>query len=229
MGLKKRINYEELSDKEIVELILVEPHNEEAAYYLLSNRYYTHMCKLYFDILKEFSIIVRGDSWLDDCINDLFLHLRGCDGEWNVLKSFEWRSSFRTWIKRVADRKFKETLYQLIENSGLNVSIDSNDPEKPPVQLPDGGGDTYERRELKVLLLEAIGQLKDDDQRFVILKRIQGYHSKEIAILLQKKWQKHGIKKYNKNNELIIPDVGYVNVHTQRAKINLRKIICELK
>ena len=76
--------------------------------------------------------------------------------------------------------------------------------------------------------MEAIGQLKDDDQRFVILKRLQGYNSKEIAVLLQKKWQKHGIKKYNNKKELVVPDAAYVDVRTQRAKENLRIIIVEL-
>lgn len=44
------------------------------------------------------------------------------------------------------------------------------------------------------MLLEAIGMLKDPDQKFVILKRLQGYNSKEIAELLTKAWEKHGVK-----------------------------------
>jgi hypothetical protein len=78
------------------------------------------------------------------------------------------------------------------------------------------------------MLLEAIGQLKDEDQRFVILKRLQGYNSKEIAVLLQKRWKKHGIIKYNHKNELVVPDAAYVDVRTQRAKENLKIILINL-
>ncbi len=75
------------------------------------------------------------------------------------------------------------------------------------------------------MLMEAIGKLKDDDQRFVMLKRLEGYKSKEIADMLQMKWQKYGIKKYNNKNELVVPDAGYVDVHTQRAKAILKIIM----
>jgi len=87
----------------------------------------------------------------------------------------------------------------------------------------------YERRQLKVLLLEAVGQLDDPDQKFVILKRLQGYDSREIALLLQKRWEKHGIRKFNNRHEEVVPDAAYVDVRTQRAKENLRKIIAGIK
>ena len=75
------------------------------------------------------------------------------------------------------------------------------------------------------MLLEAIGHLKDDDQRFAILKRLEGYKSKEIAEMLKIKWKKLGIVKYNNDNEVIIPDEGYINVHVQRAKKELKIIM----
>lgn len=40
MELRKQIDYTELTDKQIVGLILALPHNEEAAAYLLHNRYH---------------------------------------------------------------------------------------------------------------------------------------------------------------------------------------------
>lgn len=93
------------------------------------------------------------------------------------------------------------------------------------MQLPDGGKETYERRMNKVMLMEAIGKLKDEDQRFAILKRLEGYKSKEIADMLKIKWQKYGIVKYNNDNEVVVPDEGYVNVHVQRAKKELKIIM----
>ena len=119
---------------------------------------------------------------------------------------------------------------KLIENGGSNLSLDAgdDDPDRPSIQLPDGGEEDYERRQRKVMLMEAIGQLKDDDQRFVILKRLEGYNSNEIALLLQKRWQKHDIVKYNNKGQRVVPDATYVDVRTQRAKENLRILIVEI-
>lgn len=221
MDFQYRLDYTILSDKEIVEKILAVPHNEEAAVFLLYNRYNPLLHKIYNDITDDW-------RWFDDCVIELYMHLRCKDGSWNTLVSFTWRCKFVGWLKPVARNKFLDVLPKLIENGGSNVSLDSYDSEKPKVQLSDDE-ESFERRQSKVLLMEAINLLKDEDQRFVILKRLEGYNSKEIAILLQKKWQKHGIEKYNNRKELVIPDAAYVDVRTQRAKENLRIIIVELK
>ncbi len=220
MNFHYRLNYAGLSDKEIVEMILAVPHNEEAAAFLLYNRYNPLLHKIYNDITTDY-------QWFDDCVNELYMHLRCKDGSWNTLVSFTWRCKFVAWFKLVAKNKFLDLLPKLIENGGCNISLDNCDSEKPKVQIADIV-DGFERRQRKVLLMEAIGMLKDDDQRFVILKRLEGYNSKEIAVLLQKKWLKHGIKKYNNKKELVIPDAAYVDVRAQRAKENLKKIIVEL-
>ena len=77
------------------------------------------------------------------------------------------------------------------------------------------------------MLMEAIGQLKADD-KFVVLKRLEGYKSKEIAEMLKVKWHKKGFQKQNNDNELVVPDAGYVDVHFQRAKAMLKKS-CRIK
>ena len=220
------VNYNKLADKQIVEKILALPHNEEAAYFLLHVRYFYELNGVYKNVLIKMNIqSIRGDSYIEDCIQELFIHLRSKDCSWHTLATFEWRSSFKTWLKKIAHNKFLEVLPKLIDKRGFVISIDPDDPEEPKVQIPVEDEDSYERRQRKVLLLEAINQLKDADQRFVILKRLDGYNSKEIAILLQKRWLKHGIKKYNKKNEVVIPSAGYVDVLNQRAKQNLSEII----
>lgn len=217
---KYRICYDKMTDKQIVEKILAVPHNEEAAAFLLYNRHNPLLRRIYNDITNDW-------RWFDDCVNELYMHLRCKDGSWNTLVSFTWRCKFVGWFKLVAKNKFLDVLPKLIENGGSNVSLDSNDSKKP-IQISDDE-ESAGRLQRKVLLMEAINLLKDDDQRFVILKRLEGYNSKEIAILLQQKWQKHSIKKYNNKKELVIPDAAYVDVRTQRAKENLRIIIVELK
>lgn len=224
MENKHKSKYDELSDKELVEEIVTEPHDEEAAVHLLYERYRNALVAVYVNIVKPM-------TWFEDCVNDLYLLLKGDDLHWRPLASFEWRSSFGTWIKKIASREFPKTIKKMrgmIEHGPTLVSIDSEDDTKPQVILPDGGEEDYERRLRKVMLMEAIGKLEDDDQRFVILKRLEGYDSNEIATLLQVKWQMLGIKKYNKRKELIVPDAGYINVRTQRAKANLRKLLVEL-
>lgn len=185
---------------------------------MLHDRYTPLLHKLYRRLTTD-------DTWFDDCVDELFMHIKGKDGSWRILANFEWRSTFGYWLRKLAYSKFCEVLPKLIENGGRNVSIDNDDPKQPPVQLPDGGMESFERRMNKVMLLEAINKLKDEDQRFAILKRLEGYKSKEIADMLKIKWQKYGIVKYNNDNEVVVPDEGYVNVHVQRAKKELKIIM----
>ena len=227
MAFEYLIKYNELTDREIVGRILAIPHNEEAAAFLLYNRYDPLLHSIYNKLTKE-------RIWYDDCVDELFIHLKCKDGSWRTLASFEWRSTLGCWLRGVARNKFLEVLSKLIENGGSNLSLEANDddPERPSIQQPDGGEENYERRQRKVMLLEAIEKLKDEDQRFVIIKYLEGYSSNEIAILLQKKWKKQGIVKYgykknSKVKEIVVPDAGYVDVRTQRAKANLRKIMDE--
>ena len=229
MEFQYRINYKALTDRQIIDKILAEPHDEEGAVYLLHDRYNNLLHSVYNQALQDlFNDAVKGDRWFNDCEEELFLHLRCKDHSWHALATFEWRCTLGCWLKRVSRHKFLEVLPKLIENYGINVSLDCDDPENPEVQIADEGEETYERHFRKVVLLEAISKLQDGDQRFVILKRLQGYSSKEIAILLQKRWEKYGIVKYNNKKEVVVPNAAYVDVCTQRAKVNLKAIIVEL-
>ena len=226
MEFQYRNNFEHLSDMQIVERITTCPHDEEAAAFLLYNRYNPLLHSVYNSLTKD-------NTWFEDCVHELFIYLKGGDGNWHTLKTFEWRSSLGSWLKGVARNKMIDIIPKLIGLSNKSISIEEEEdengiPQKPKIQLPDDGEKEYERREQKVMLLEAIGLLKDKDQKFVILKRLQGYNSKEIAVLLQEKWKKNGIQKYNHKNEPVVPDAAYVDVRTQRAKENLEKIIGEL-
>ena len=221
MGHQYRLDYNAYSDKQIVEMILAEPHNEEAAAFLIYNRYDPLLRSIFNSLTQDY-------KWFDDCVEELFIHLKGTNRDWHALATFEWRSTLGHWLTDVARNKFMAALRKLIDNGGRNVSVDNDNPEKPKVQLPDDGVETYERRQRKVLLMEAIGQLQDDDQRFVLLKRLKGYDSKEIALMLQMKWKRQGIVKYNNRHEMVVPDADYVNVRMQRAKEKLNTILIKL-
>ena len=221
MQIPARYRYMTQTDKELVEAIIRIPPDEGAAVFLLYEKYTPKFKKLYTDIYHHM-------SWYDDCMNDLFAYLKGKNQDWQSFRTFEWRSKFSTWIGQVARNRFLEIKPYLIGKIENPLSIDNNENGKKPVELPDEYLEDYERRQRKVLLMEAIGLLKDMDQKFVILKTLQGYNSAEITDLLNQKWQKDGIMKYDNKGNLVVPTPGYVDVRRQRAKEQLKHIIVEL-
>lgn len=221
MQIPARYRYMTQTDKELVEAIIRIPPDEGAAVFLLYEKYTPKFKKLYTDIYQDM-------SWYDDCMNDLFAYLKGKNQDWRTFRTFEWRSKFSTWIGQVARNRFLEIKPYLIGKIENPLSIDDNENGKKPVVLPDEYLEDYERRQRKVLLMEAVGLLKDMDQKFVILKTLQGYNSAEIADMLALKWQKEGTEKYDNKGNLVTPTPGYVDVRRQRAKEQLKRIIVEL-
>lgn len=229
MRLHFRHKYEEMADQQLVETVtrvpIGESVNEEAIAFLLYNRYDPLLSKLYGVVFQ------MSKGYYEDCLGDLFVYLKGRDRNWNKLRNFEWKCTFGTWLKPIAYRRFMKIKPYLIDNVPMSVSINTGGDEeddRPKLQLPELSPEEYERNERKVMLLEAISMLKNEDQKFVILKHLQGYNSKEIAELLQKRWDKYGIVKYNNQKQVVVPDAAYVDVRQQRARKNLQKIINEL-
>lgn len=219
MQIPARYRYGGHTDKDLVDAIIGIPPDERAAVYLLWERYLPKFRKTYIGIYQ------RDMSWFDDCLHDLYAYLKGRNGDWSPLRTFQWRSRFSTWIGQVARHRFMEIKPYLIGKIEIPLSIDEEDEEgNPTVQLPDNSTEDYERRERKVLLLEAIGMLQEDD-RLIMLKTLQGYNSRETAEMLAIKWQKSGVEKLDRQGRKIIPTPGYVDVRRQRAKEQLRRII----
>lgn len=221
MPLLFQYNYKGYSDKELVDKITTVPYNEEVAAYLIYNRYDPLLGKIYRKVFD-------GDgSWYEDCLGDLFDYLKGKEQDWDKLRSFQWRCKFASWFGKTANNRFIEIKPSLIGKIANPISIDGDD-NQPRIQLPEGDEEEYERQQRRILVMEAISMMEDRDQKFVILKRLQGYNSKEIAELMRKSWEKHDIKKYDKKGNIVIPTSGYVDVRAQRAKENLRAIIIKL-
>lgn len=211
--------YSNLSDKELVEKIIDVPHDDEAAAYLLQTRYAPLLRNIYQKVFND------DHSLYGDCIQELFIYLKGKDLNWNKFRTFEWKSTLGVWLDRIAFNRFRERKPYLIGKQVKSISIDDDSKPGNHLQLPDMGKQEYEKNHLHVILMEAIGMLKDPDQKFVVLKRLQGYNSKEIAILMQKRWEKHGIVKFNNKKQIVVPDAAYVDVRMQRAKDNLEIIL----
>lgn len=206
--------YDALSDKEIVSLITgAEYHDEEAATYLLWDRYSPLMHKLHFNFIKNLQTY-------DESVEDFYVYLRGEDGQWRKLREFQWRCRFCYWFKTTSRNFFLSLSKKLIDSPKVAFSIDVNN-DSTCVKVADVD---IERNYRKAILMEAIMKLEDLDQKFVVLKRLQGYNSKEIAILMQQMWDKHGIVRIDKG-KVVVPTDGYVDNHMTRAKKELRKII----
>lgn len=215
--------YAKYSDEEIVRSIVDTPHDEEAAAYLIYNRYAPLLRNIYRKVFDN------DTFWYGDCLNDLYLFLKGKDLEWNKLKTFEWKSKLSTWLSKTAYNRFLEFKPTLLGKIKNHICVDDDYSTKLPLQFFDDREQDHERREKEILLLEAVSLLEDPDQKFVILKRLQGYNSKEIALLLQKRWEKHGVVKYNNKKQIVVPDAAYVDVRAKRAKEILKTIITKLR
>lgn len=208
MELIFKHKYEKLTDRQIVDLIIAEPHNEEAATYLIYDRYRPLCVSI---CLKT----LGGVSHLDELQSELFMLLKGKRRDWHALKSFGWRSKLGTWLSITTFNLSLELRHQLIENDGQNTSIDNgwiDDNGKPhTIDIPVDDEKQQERRYDMIVLNEAIQMLENPDQRFVVKKRLSGHSSKIVAALLQKHWNTHGIVRYNTRKEIVIPDSGYID------------------
>ncbi len=200
--------YAKLSDKEIVERIITEPYDDDAAVYLIYDRYRS-LC------VAVCNRIFNNTECLDELQSELFMLMKGRQCDWHSLRSFQWRSSLGTWLKIIAFNLSLELRRHLIENGGKNISLDvsveNEEGKQSKVDIPIDDETERERRYRMVLLQESINALENPDQRFVLVKRLQGYSSKEIAAQLQEYWHRQNIVRYNNKGQFVVPDSGYVD------------------
>lgn len=200
--------YQDLSDKELVERIIAEPCDDEAAAYLIYNRYEPLCAAICARVL---------DGILDtnDLQAELFILLKGKNKDWHALKAFGWRSSLGRWLSITAYNLALELRRRMIENDGKITSIDKgwvdDDGHTRTIEIPNDDKEQQERRYNMIVLNEIIKQLKNSDQRFVVEHRLQGYSSKEVAQMLQVHWEAEGIVRYNKAKQIVHADSGYID------------------
>lgn len=214
-------NYKNYDDRELVRMIL-ENGNQEAMLYLIYDRYsplLKNLCRKYYDSLYFY----------DQLQVEVFIHMKSND--WKILRSFEWRSSFGTWFGMVAGRIFLKNMHELIGFDPYLVSIGENDDDgEVDVAAPS---DDHEFDSRMVLLMEAIQQLDDPDQRFILYREFEGYEPIEIAQQLETLRRKEGRIKTRINKEgmieEIIPNADYIYLLKSRAKADIRTIINKLK
>ena len=212
--------YKDLDDRQIIDLVLSDG-NEEAMLFLIFERY--------LPLLKKLCTRYYGDLYyLEQLQVELLILLKAND--WHPVRGFGWRSSFGTWLGTVAGNLFIKKMPELIGIDKFPVSIGENG-EDGKVNIPEPEP-PHENDIHMTLLIEAIQQLEDKDQRFILLREFDGYTPKEIARQLEayrRKENRLKTRKVNGQIEEIIPTAEYVHMLKGRAKDNIRVIISELK
>lgn len=201
-----------MTDKEIVDLIIA--GNEEAMLYLLYDRYENDLkfyAWRYYDSL----------AYLEDLINYLYIQFKGKNGDWQPLKSFQWKCKFRTWFCSVASHLFLEKRNELIGLGGKDDSKDTDVGDKPlPKPEPEN--------QKLVMLMEAINRLENDDYRFILIKELEGYNHKEIAEMMVAKRKKENKVTFYKG-KIVVPDAHYVDMNKARALREVKAIVEQIK
>ena len=214
MQLKLHKSYGDMTDKEIVDLIIA--GNEEAMLYLLYDRYENDLkfyAWRYYDSL----------AYLEDLINYLYIQFKGKKGDWQPLKSFQWKCKFRTWFCSVASHLFLEKRDELIGLGGKDGSKGTDGGDKP---LPEPKPEPENQK--LVMLMEAINRLENDDYRFILIKELEGYNHKEIAEMMVAKRKKENKVTFYKG-KIVVPDAHYVDMNKARALREVKAIVEQIK
>lgn len=203
-----------MTDKEIVDLIIA--GNEEAMLYLLYDRYEND---LKFYAWRYYDSLV----YLEDLINYLYIQFKGKNGDWQPLKSFQWKCKFRTWFCSVASHLFLEKRDELIGLGGKDGSKGTDGGDKP---LPEPKPEPENQK--LVMLMEAINRLENDDYRFILIKELEGYNHKEIAEMMVAKRKKEKKVTFYKG-KIVVPDAHYVDMNKARAIREVKAIVEQIK
>lgn len=200
-----------MTDKELVDLVI--NNNKEAILYLLYDRYYKD--------LKYFAWKYNCLDYLDELINHLYLHLRGNDLEWRRLKNFQWKSSIRTYLSSIASDQFLKYRKKMIDSIISNVNKGDHGNSNDPIDDPDNDI-------RKVMLMEAISRLKNEEYRLILIKELEGYRHDEIAKMIEEK-RKRENKVATYKHEIVVPNAHYVDMIKARAVKEVRIIVEQIK
>lgn len=213
--MRKQNTYDSLSERDLIEAIL--SGNEEAATYLIYNRYYKDLRYLCFDYCGS-------HEYIDDVCHEVYLLLKGKNGDWHPLSTWTGLATFRTWFNKTVQHYLLNNRDYLIGLREKKLYSEKED-DVDPVENVEAHNTSIEENMQKVLLLEAINKLKNQDQKLVILKELQGYSHEEIAAILnQVRRTENRIKKDMNGNEIMV-DAAAVDVLKQRAVAQLKETL----
>lgn len=208
---KRYIKYSLLSDKEIVDQILL--GNEEVVLYLLYDKYAKDIRFFAWKYFETLDIV-------DELITDLYLYLRGEKLDWAKFRTFTFRSKMRTWMSSIISNFCQEKRKKMIDEANKAESIDINR------YIAMGAKEALDPR--IPIMLEAINKLKNEEYRLILIKDLEGYSHADIAKMIIEKRKREG-KQRMYNGKLVVPDAHSVDCDKARAIIELRKIMQQIK
>lgn len=208
---KRYIKYSLLSDKEIVDQILL--GNEEVVLYLLYDKYAQDIRYFAWKYFENFDMV-------DELITDLYLYLRGEKLDWAKFRTFTYRSKMRTWMSSIISNFCKEKRKKMIDEANKAESIDIKR------YIAIGAKEAIDPR--IPIMLEAINKLKNEEYRLILIKDLEGYSHADIAKMIIEKRKREG-KQRMYNGKLVVPDAHSVDCDKARAIIELRKIMQQIK
>lgn len=197
--------YNKLTDKELISIIL--SGREDAFLYLLYVRYRA-------DVLYHVTSFDHTDYYYEDIISLVYKSLKGKNGDWLPLSNFQWKCKFRTWLNKIIYSECCAFFRKKIDTTDISPSIVVEDKEELLEEL---------------VLMEAIARLDDEDGRFILLRVLEGYSSKEIAILLERKRREEGRIKHKPDGKELIPSDGYVDNYKRKCLSKIKEIMISIK
>jgi len=100
------------------------------------------------------------------------------------LSKFESRSSFSTWLYRIA----ANLAIDFWRREGRHVVLHGEDAETEIGRLPSATGDSFkeaDRKELSGRLKQALGELTPEHRAVILLREVEGLSYDEISEVLQ--------------------------------------------
>lgn len=130
---------------------------------------------------------------------------------WRSLPSFQEESSFSTWLYKLTSNLCIDFLRKEKRRKAvaITVSLDDDQDESPPVEVPDHRFTPeaeVERRELRSAMSRALKTMSEEHRQILILREVEGLSYTEIAQLLD-------------------VEEGTVKSRLARARISLRNIL----
>ena len=130
---------------------------------------------------------------------------------WRSLPSFQEESSFSTWLYKLTSNLCIDFLRKEKRRKAvaITVSLDDDQDESPPVEVPDHRFTPeaeVERRELRAAMSRALKTMSEEHRQILILREVEGLSYTEIAQLLD-------------------VEEGTVKSRLARARISLRNIL----
>ena len=155
----------ELSDEALVALA---QKNDKTAFSQLIKRYQNPVYAILYNLTQKAELA-------DDLTQQSFVKV------WRALDKFEGRSSFATWIYRIAHNTFydfkRKYEPEMIDIQGEHFQEWESQSQKTahsPIEL-------LEKKEQKALLKEALKHISLEQKTALLLKEVHGHSYKEIA------------------------------------------------